>query len=174
MLNLCQNNFTFGKKNYSRKQAKPWQMKKIRKNLKKLISLKNKFKHMIFSIIIPTYNEEEYLPVLLDSIKEQSFDDYEIIVADANSTDKTREIAKSYGCIVVDGGLPAAGRNNGAKIAKGEYLLFIDGDDLLVNNILEKSYLKAKEKNIDIIQFQTYSGDFFKSFYCSNKKRKTC
>jgi uncharacterized protein (UPF0147 family) len=42
-----------------------------------------------------------------------------------------------------------------------------------VNNILEKSYLKAKEKNIDIIQFQTYSGDFFKSFYCSNKKRKT-
>ena len=64
-------------------------------------------------------------------------------------------------------------RNDGAKIAKGEYLLFIDGDDLLVNNILEKSYLKAKEKNIDIIQFQTYSGDYFKSFYCSNKKRKT-
>ena len=75
---------------------------------------------MILSIIIPTYNEEEYLPVLLDSIKSQSFDDYEIIVADANSTDKTREIAESYGCIVVAGGLPAVGRNNGAKIAKGE------------------------------------------------------
>ena len=71
---------------------------------------------MIFSIIIPTYNEEEYLPVLLDSIKEQDFDDYEIIVADANSTDKTVEIAKDYGCIVVEGGLPAVGRNNGAKI----------------------------------------------------------
>ena len=71
---------------------------------------------MILSIIIPTYNEEEYLPVLLESIKEQSFDDYEVIVADANSTDKTREIAKEYGCIVVDGGLPAVGRNNGARI----------------------------------------------------------
>ena len=46
---------------------------------------------MIFSIIIPTYNEEEYLPILLDSIKEQDFSDYEVIVADANSTDKTRE-----------------------------------------------------------------------------------
>ena len=49
---------------------------------------------MIFSIIIPTYNEEEYLPVLLDSIKEQDFNDYEIIVADANSSDRTREIAE--------------------------------------------------------------------------------
>ena len=83
---------------------------------------------MILSIIIPTYNEEEYLPVLLESIKKQSFKDYEIIVADANSTDRTREIAESYGCIVVDGGLPAAGRNNGAKVATGEYLLFLDSD----------------------------------------------
>ena len=80
---------------------------------------------MIFSIIIPTYNEEEYLPVLLESIKKQDFDDYEVIVADANSTDRTREIAEEYGCIVVDGGLPGVGRNNGARVAKGEYLLFL-------------------------------------------------
>ena len=56
---------------------------------------------MIISIIIPTYNEEEYLPVLLDSIKKQSYTDYEIIVADANSTDRTREIAEEYGCVGV-------------------------------------------------------------------------
>ena len=52
---------------------------------------------MIFSIIIPTFNEEEYLPILLESIKKQKFDDYEIIIADANSEDRTREIAKEYG-----------------------------------------------------------------------------
>lgn len=91
---------------------------------------------MILSIIIPTYNEEACLPVLLESIKKQSFDDYEIIVADANSTDKTREIAKSYECIVTEGGLPAVGRNNGAKIAKGEYLLFLDSDLKLTDDYL--------------------------------------
>ncbi len=91
---------------------------------------------MIYSIIIPTYNEEEYLPVLLESIKEQDFDDYEVIVADANSTDRTREIAEEYGCIVVEGGLPGVGRNNGAKVAQGEYLLFLDSDLQLTEDYL--------------------------------------
>lgn len=91
---------------------------------------------MILSIIIPTYNEEEYLPVLLESIKEQDFDDYEVIVADANSTDRTREIAEEYGCVVVDGGLPAVGRNNGARVAKGEYLIFLDSDLKLTEDYL--------------------------------------
>ena len=52
---------------------------------------------MILSIIIPTYNEEEYLPLLLESIKQQDFRDYEIIVADANSKDNTVKIAEEYG-----------------------------------------------------------------------------
>ena len=58
---------------------------------------------MILSIIIPTYNEEEYLPNLLESIEKQSFTDYEIIIADANSTDRTREIAEEHGCTIVEG-----------------------------------------------------------------------
>ena len=105
---------------------------------------------MIFSIIIPTYNEEEYLPVLLDSIKEQDFDDYEIIVADANSTDKTVEIAKDYGCIVVEGGLPAVGRNNGAKIAKGEILLFLDSDLQLTGEYLRNVLYEFKVERLGI------------------------
>jgi len=105
---------------------------------------------MILSIIIPTYNEEKYLPVLLESIKKQSFDDYEIIVADANSTDKTREIAESYGCIVVDGGLPAKGRNNGAKIAKGEYLLFLDSDLMLTDEYLRNVIYEFQMERLGI------------------------
>ena len=105
---------------------------------------------MIFSIIIPTYNEEEYLPVLLESIKKQNFDDYEIIVADANSTDKTREIAEDYGCIVVEGGLPAVGRNNGAKIAKGEYLLFLDSDLELTDDYLRDVLYEFRMERLGI------------------------
>jgi len=105
---------------------------------------------MILSIIIPTYNEEEYLPVLLDSIKKQSFGDYEIIVADAHSTDKTREIAESYGCIVVDGGLPAVGRNNGAKVAKGEYLLFLDSDLELTDDYLRNVIYEFRMERLGI------------------------
>ena len=105
---------------------------------------------MILSIIIPTYNEEEYLPVLLDSIKEQSFTDYEVIVADANSTDNTRQIAKDYGCVVVDGGLPGVGRNNGAKVAKGDYLLFLDSDLKLTEDYLRDVLYEFKMEKLGI------------------------
>ncbi len=114
---------------------------------------------MILSIIIPTYNEEEYLPVLLESIKKQDFTDYEIIVADADSKDNTVKIAKEYGCIVVKGGMPAAGRNNGAKVAKGDYLLFLDSDlklteDYLANVIYE---FKMERLGIAITQMKPLS-----------------
>lgn len=82
----------------------------------------------MLSIIIPTKNEEKYLPVLLASIKRQSFSDYEIIVADNESPDRTRAIAESFSCRVVLGGLPAAGRNHGAAVAKGDIILFLDAD----------------------------------------------
>lgn len=105
---------------------------------------------MIISIIIPTYNEEDYLPNLLDSIKRQNFDGYEVIVADANSTDRTREIAESYGCIVVDGGLPAVGRNNGARVAKGEYLLFLDSDLELTDDYLRNVLYEFRMEHLGI------------------------
>ena len=90
---------------------------------------------MKLSIVIPAKNEEKYLPKLLASVKKQSFKDYEIIVADNNSKDKTKEIAKSYGCKIVKGGLPGKGRNAGAKIAKGEIILFLDADVILPDSI---------------------------------------
>ena len=93
----------------------------------------------MISIIIPTYNEEKYLPQLLESIKKQDFKDYEVIVADNKSKDKTREIAIKYGCKVVDGGMPGVGRNNGAKSAKNEILLFLDSDVILPSGFLREN-----------------------------------
>lgn len=99
----------------------------------------------MISIIIPTLNEEKYLPKLLDSIKKQSFKDYEIIVSDNNSKDRTRKIAKQYKCKIVNGGFPGKARNNGAKTAKHD-LLFIDSDVIIKDNNFLKIFLKRAEK----------------------------
>jgi len=111
----------------------------------------------MLSIIIPTKNEEKYLPILLSQIKKQNFFDYEIIVADAGSQDKTVEIAKSFGCKVVKGGLPAKGRNEGAKVAKGEIFLFMDADNIyLPDGFLEKLISEFKRRNLGVASFPIY------------------
>ena len=107
----------------------------------------------MLSIIIPALNEEDWLPLLLESIKSQHFNDYEIIVADANSKDKTPEIAKKYGCIIVPGGLPAKGRNNGAKVARGDLLFFLDADTVLPAHFFEKSLREFNARKLSIASF---------------------
>jgi glycosyltransferase involved in cell wall biosynthesis len=107
----------------------------------------------MLSIIIPALNEENYLPRLLDCLKKQSFKNYEIIVADADSRDKTREVAQTFGCKIVKGGLPAKGRNEGTKIARGDIILFLDADALLPEDFLEKTLKEFKERNLDIASF---------------------
>lgn len=107
----------------------------------------------MLSIVIPTLNEEDYLPGLLESIKKQGFTDYEIIISDAGSKDKTLEIAKQYSCTIVDGGLPARGRNNGAKAAKGDLLFFLDADTILPDNFLEESLKEFNKRDIDVASF---------------------
>ena len=106
---------------------------------------------MTLSIIIPTKNEEECLPILLESIKKQTFKDYEIIVADNKSTDKTKTIAKKYGCKIVGGGLPGKARNRGAKVSRGDILLFLDADTELRNkNFLDKAIKEFEKRKLDL------------------------
>lgn len=102
------------------------------------------------SIIIPALNEEKSLPFTLESIKSQDFSDFEIIIADAGSTDKTAEITESYGGRVVKGGMPAVGRNAGAKAATGEWLLFLDADVYLSDKFLSFVVTEAEETHADI------------------------
>jgi len=112
----------------------------------------------MLSIIIPSLNEEKYLPLLLKSIKDQSFGaiqdfDYEIILADAGSKDRTIEIAQKYGCKIIIGGLPAKGRNEGAKIARGDLLFFCDADVILPENFFEKSLSEFEKRNLELASF---------------------
>jgi len=107
----------------------------------------------MLSIIIPTLDEEKHLPLLLESIKKQDFSDYEIIAADAGSEDKTLEIAKDYGCKIVAGGLPARGRNQGAKAARGDLLLFLDADVILPEKTFGKILEEFNRRKLDIATF---------------------
>jgi glycosyltransferase involved in cell wall biosynthesis len=115
------------------------------------------------SVIIPAFNEEKFLGNCLFSLKEQDFKDFEIIVVDNNSTDKTAEIAKKFGAILVsekNQGVAFA-RNRGAKIAKGEILAFTDADTILPKNWLSR--IKEEfERDKELIAFggscQFYSG----------------
>ena len=108
----------------------------------------------MISIIIPALNEEKEILFLLKSIKEQSFKgDYEIIVADNNSSDRTVEVAKQYGCRISSGGNPAEGRNKGALKAKGDLLLFVDADTVLPCDFLENSIDEFKKRNLDVASF---------------------
>jgi glycosyltransferase involved in cell wall biosynthesis len=90
------------------------------------------------------------LPLLLDSIRLQNIPNLEVIVADANSTDRTREIAKKYGCKIVEGGLPAKGRNMGVKESKGELLIFVDSDVILPPNFLKNAVKEFNYKKLDV------------------------
>lgn len=108
-----------------------------------------------FSIIVPAYNMEKYIKRTLDSIKKQSFKDYEVIVIDDGSTDKTVEVAKKAKVKVIEhkhAGLSVV-RNAAIKEAKGDYIVMLDSDDWWDKDLLKK--LDESSKNdADVIRFQ--------------------
>jgi len=89
---------------------------------------------MLFSVVIPTYNRASLLSETLESVWRQTFTDFEVIVVDDGSSDKTLEYLASLGnkvCVLTQKNLgPGAARNRGAKEAVGDYLAFLDSDDV--------------------------------------------
>lgn len=104
------------------------------------------------SVVIPTKNEERYLPNLLKELQRQSLKPFEIIVADsALSTDRTTEIAQAFGAKVVEGGLPSLGRNRGAEASSGELIFFFDADVILNDvHFLENAVKEFEKRKYDV------------------------
>lgn len=127
------------------------------------------------SIIIPTLNEELYLPKLLTALEKQTFKDFEVIVVDGRSEDKTKIAAQFYknrlpGLKVLESEVrrPSVQRNKGAKEAGAENLLFLDADTLPSPAYLEKLLrLVEKEKaTAAICWLKPFSENWFdKTFY---------
>ncbi len=121
----------------------------------------------MLTIVIPTKNEEAYLPILLKSIKKQTLQPTQIIVADAHSSDHTRELATSYGATVINGGLPATARNLGAAHAKTDLIFFLDADvELRDPEFLEKAVTEMKKRHLGLATCDVFplSDDFIDHF----------
>lgn len=115
---------------------------------------------MKYSIIVPVYKVEKYLAQCVDSILSQSFSDFELLLVDDGSPDRSGEICEEYQKQDVrvkvhhreNGGVSAA-RNFGLDMAKGDYIMFVDSDDWLEVDCLSMCNSLMTEYNLDLLQF---------------------
>lgn len=114
-------------------------------------------KKVVISIIVPVYNVELYIARCLNSIKKQSFLEFEAILVDDGSIDNSFEIAKKFAqederfkVIRQENNGQGSARNHGIDIAKGEYIAFVDSDDWLHEDYLLKLYDCIKKSDADI------------------------
>ena len=113
--------------------------------------------NLLVSVVMPAYNSEKYISEAIESILNQTFKDFEFIIIDDGSTDKTWEIIQEYA--KKDERITAfkneknlnnyATRNKGIKIAKGKYIVWQDSDDVSLPNRLEKQ-VDFMEKNLEV------------------------
>ena len=116
-----------------------------------------------YSFILPCYNVAPYIGRCIDSIENQDIPrkEYELICVDDCSSDETvgviREYQKKYSNIILichtENRTAGGARNSGIKVAKGHYIWFVDPDDTIKPNVLNKLYIEAKQQNADILNF---------------------
>lgn len=123
------------------------------------------------SIIIPAYNIGKLIKETISSVLVQTFADFELIVVDDGSTDNTAEVVKFFNDSRIiyhyqnNSGLPAKPRNTGARLAKGEYLAFLDHDDIWLP--------KKLERQIDVIKNNPKIGLISTNAFIMNGNEKT-
>lgn len=127
---------------------------------------KNKVK---VSVIIPVYNSEKFIRDAIDSVLNQTYRDFEIIVADDGSTDSTTEILKEYDDKIrwksQENKGPASAKNFGISMAKGKYITFLDSDDVFMPDRLEQQ--------VDYLNKHPAVGLVYSDYYQIDEKGET-
>ncbi len=127
---------------------------------------------MKVSVVIPTFNRANYIVRAVKSVLAQTYKNYEIIVVDDGSTDDTRQLLEPYShCvryIYQDNAGPAAARNNGISRAEGEWLAFLDSDDIWLSQKLEIQLSHCINLNADLcfhdLSFSNSAGEYIASW----------
>lgn len=116
----------------------------------------------LVSIIMPVYNTEKYLSEAMESVLNQTYSEFELLLINDRSTDNSKQICMDYSkkdnrIKLFDNNTdehgPGPTRNIGLDNAKGEYIYFMDADDWIEKNLLESSVTRMEESNADIVQF---------------------
>ena len=131
----------------------------------------------LISVIVPIYKCEDYLVSCIDSILNQTFTDFEIILVDDGSPDNSGKIcddlAEKYNKITVlhqKNQGQAAARNNGVKIARGEWLHFVDCDDTIHPQMLQMLYTSVTENNVKLSMCSAVQGERADDDFYADKK----
>lgn len=113
---------------------------------------------MLFSVIVPVYNAEKYIKQCVNSILNQSYSDFEVVLVDDGSPDNCPAICDEYAkqdsrvkVIHKENGGHTSARLKGLEIATGEYVVFVDSDDYVAKNYLETFALGIKENAVDLV-----------------------
>ena len=100
---------------------------------------------MKFSIVVPVYNVEKYIRSCIESIVSQTFEDYELILVNDGSKDKSKEICEEFECkyenillVNKENGGPTSARKAGAQVAKGDYVICVDVMIIFIANCFLK------------------------------------
>ncbi|MGL4849518.1 MAG: bifunctional glycosyltransferase/CDP-glycerol:glycerophosphate glycerophosphotransferase [Clostridium sp.] len=118
------------------------------------------------SVIMPVYNVEGYLRETIESLENQTMKDFEVIFIDDGSTDSSKEILEAcskkhenFRLVCQENSGPSRARNKGIKLAKGEYIAFMDSDDIIPKDSLEVRYKLATEHDAEVVVCGTYMYD---------------
>ena len=133
------------------------------------------------SVIIPVYKVEQYLATCLESVLAQTFDDFEVICVNDGSPDNCGKILENYAkkdnrikVITQENKGLSMARNQGLKVARGDYIFFLDSDDCIHPELLKITYMAAEKNKADLVSFHAVKLKADASFIVKKFRKKEC